>query len=149
MLNGIVKEVKEVKKSGKETYYEVYLQDGTKMTTFDPRIKPAGAGDSLGFEIQVNGKFNNLKDGWKLARGMDTAAELAKPEGGKSVTDECRVRSMAFAYSKDLVVAGIIQLQDLYNAAQDFENYLIGVHKPGHKEDWYVKYFRGESGRNL
>ncbi len=79
MQTGIIKDVTEVKpkKAGGNIYYRVAMQDGAEMTTFDAKIKEAVPGDSLEFEPLINGKFVNLKDGWRLIKRSSTTSEAS------------------------------------------------------------------------
>jgi hypothetical protein len=63
-------------------------------------------------------------------------------QGKINHTEDNRVRSMAVSYSKDLVVAGQIQLADLYNQAHDIEEYLNNKFNPEYKPDWLMKYLK-------
>lgn len=80
MQRGIIKEVKEIASEGKKTFYEVILQDDSKMTTFDSKIKQADSGDNLEFEVTIAGRYTNLKDGWKLTKQTSSSGE-GKPLG--------------------------------------------------------------------
>lgn len=80
MQRGIIKEVREIASEGKKSFYEVILQDSSKMTTFDSKIKQADSGDTLDFEVSVAGKYINLKDGWKLTK-QTSSSEEGKPSG--------------------------------------------------------------------
>jgi hypothetical protein len=94
MQNGIISQVIEKTKEGKKTFYEVSLQDGTKMTTFDSKIMGGSAGDGLDFEALVNGKYVNLKDGWKLTKHASSSTE-SKPEsrGCKSPDERASIEA--------------------------------------------------------
>lgn len=80
MQRGTIKEVKEIAKEGKKTFYEVIFQDDAKATTFDAKIKQADFGDTLEFEVSVAGKYINLRDGWKLTK-QTSSSEEGKPSG--------------------------------------------------------------------
>jgi len=54
--------------------------------------------------------------------------------------EDNKVKCVAFSYSKDLVIAHIIGIEDIYNAASDIEKYLTGQFTPAHKSDWLIKY---------
>ena len=81
MQEGIIGTVEEITKEGKKTFYRVKLQDGADMSTFDPRIKLAESGDGLGFDVIVNGKYINLKDGFTITKNASPVSEHKKENG--------------------------------------------------------------------
>ena len=81
MQEGIIGTVEEITKEGKKTFYRVKLQDGADMSTFDPRIKLAESGDGLEFDVIVNGKYINLKDGFTITKNASPVSEHKKENG--------------------------------------------------------------------
>jgi len=84
MQKGIIKEVNEIAKEGKKTFYEVILQDDAKMSTFDAKIKQGESGDALEFDVIISGKYINLKDGWKLTKQTSSSGPGEKPQHSNS-----------------------------------------------------------------
>jgi hypothetical protein len=112
MQSGIIKEVLEKSSKDKtKVFFEVVLTDGTKMSTFDEKIKTGAPGDGIDFEVKVNGKYINLLDGWKLTKHSSSTSETRTLSNNRAENPDTRISIENMSCMKgifDLRIAGIL-----------------------------------------
>ena len=62
-------------------------------------------------------------------QGVSPVVKEAIKLGAKVITDDPKLRSMSISYSKDLVVAGKIELTEIGKYANMFLNYILNIKK--------------------
>ncbi len=75
MQTGIIQRIEETwAKKDKKPRYVVMLEDGIKITTFDPHIKKCRPGDCLNYDVKIITKgwylFVELQPGWYIDKGQ-------------------------------------------------------------------------------
>lgn len=137
----IVKEIR-AKAGGKSgTYWSVTWTDGKSDNIFDSNWIPLceisqKENRALKFtkEKTPDGKFYNMKTLELAIAGNTTFAPLPQPpppptektSKGELTSDDIRIRSMSISYSKDLAVAGKIEIKDIKIYADKFLNWILG-----------------------
>jgi len=113
-------------KTGK-TFYKITDIKGGEFTSFDTALAILKKGDVIDAEIEVSGKYTNIKSFTVLQHIEIPPSEhhLEKVAEGfyspPAPSDQTyKNRSTAISYSKDLCVAGKIELKDITVYANKF-----------------------------
>ncbi len=130
-------------KNGKGSYWKITDAEGkhTNVMPGTPGRELLAENKMLKFTKEQKGDFWNVV---KIEEATPNAPRdplpaTPKVNGTQPTQPDNKLKSVSFSYAKDLVVAGIIPLSDIYNCAWDFERYLNGGFKPIYKEDWMGK----------
>lgn len=93
-------------------------EDGSQFQSFDTKLSSLVEGSIINAEIEVKGKYVNIKK-WEMVDGL-VSNPLPLPK------QDNKNKSMALSYAKDLACAGKIELDQIKAYATKFEEYLNG-----------------------
>ena len=119
----------------KKTYFTITDETGQKYISFKPSLHPEVP---VGTQKEIEWEPGKMADdtprllgivGQKTEEPGRSLIKEAIREGAVVIepTDDTRLRSMAVSYSKDLAVAGKIELKEIAKYADKFLNYILHI----------------------
>ena len=124
MIKGIIedKSTKEGKKANGESWKILYFKvKGVIYSTFNAGYAEFKEGDEVQINYESDGKYNTIKAITMIKECTDVVIKTEEFVGEKIDT---RINSMAISYCKDLIVGGIIKLEEIETYANKFKNYM-------------------------
>ena len=112
-----VEHKEEKKDKNGSLYFLITDTNGGKWSVFDNNDRIhflMGAGVKVSFQTEQKGEFENI------IKGTVKHLSYVAPAIKKFTPDEMKTRSACLAYSKDLVVANFLHIDDIITKAAEF-----------------------------
>ncbi len=103
--------------------FDVHTTDGVTLSSFDNTVSNLHPGDVAEVEVELKGKYTNLK-AFKVLSAAPITEQTAAPRVSHSESPELRRRSYALSYAKDMAVGKLIEIGDIIKWANTFNTFL-------------------------
>ncbi len=122
--------IKEITPSTAENKPTIIVDStGAKMSGFDNTLKSLQPGDVIEAELEVKGKYTNIKEFKMISKATPAQVAEAQSQNGKEKQSEiiARAKNTALMQAVELAKADKIDLKEITNYADEFLGWLLGT----------------------